>query len=48
MLRADVVVPTHYSAFNIIQQDVGSFAEDLQARGLKCMVLKPGEEGEVG
>ena len=48
MLRADVVVPTHYSVFDIIQQDADSFAEDLQARGLRCMVLKPGEEGEVG
>jgi len=47
MLRADVTVPMHYSAFDVIQQDPGRFAAALRKRGLKCLVLKPGQEEEI-
>jgi len=47
MLRARVTVPMHYSAFEVIQQDVGRFREEMRQSGLDCLILKPGQEEEV-
>jgi len=47
MLHADAVVPMHYSAFDVIRQDVERFARDLALRGIRCLILRPGEEAEV-
>ena len=47
MLQPAVVVPTHYSAFEVIQQDVNRFAEELRKRSLDCLILKPGQEEEI-
>jgi len=47
MLDADVIVPMHYSAFDVIQQDGKAFASALAQAGIKCRLLKPGEEIEI-
>ena len=47
MLQPNVVVPMHYSAFDVIQQDVNRFAEQLRKRSLDCLILKPGQEEEI-
>ncbi len=47
MLEADLVVPMHYSAFEVIRQDPNLFAEKLRERGIACSILKPGQETEI-
>ena len=47
MLQARITVPMHYSAFDVIQQDVNRFADQLRERGLDCVILKPGDEREI-
>ena len=47
MLRPGVVVPMHYSAFDVIRQDVDRFAAELGDRGLNCLILRPGQEEEL-
>ena len=47
MLRAKTVVPMHYSAFDVIEQDPHAFAERLAERGIDCTVLKPGEQMQL-
>ena len=44
LLRAEVTVPMHYSAFDIVRQDVHQFADDLGSKGLNCLILEPGQE----
>lgn len=44
LIRPKVVVPTHYSAFDVIQQDAAAFAVELGKQGVRCEVLKPGQE----
>ncbi len=39
-----LVVPMHYSAFDVITQDAESFAERVKQHDVDCRVLKPGEE----
>lgn len=47
MLGAETVVPMHYSAFDIIEQDPHAFADRLAAEGIDCTVLEPGETMEL-
>jgi len=47
MLGAATVIPMHYSAFDIIEQDPQAFADRLAERGIECVVLKPGEQTEL-
>lgn len=47
MLQAPAVVPMHFSAFDVIQQDVESFAADLQERSIRAVVLHPGQKEEI-
>jgi L-ascorbate metabolism protein UlaG (beta-lactamase superfamily) len=47
LLEANLVVPTHYSAFDVITQDADAFADQLDQLGIRCAVLKPGEEVEI-
>lgn len=43
-LKADYVVPMHYSTFPAIQQDAHNFAAMLESRtACKCIVLAPGQ-----
>jgi L-ascorbate metabolism protein UlaG (beta-lactamase superfamily) len=46
LIRPRLVIPTHYSAFDAIRQDVNAFAKDLQSAGIDCVPLAPGEELE--
>jgi len=43
-LRSKAVVPTHYSAFEPIRKDPYAFAERVEALGVRCEVLVPGQE----
>ena len=45
-LQPQAVVPTHYSAFEPIQKDPGEFARQVEAMGIACRILAPGEEAE--
>jgi L-ascorbate metabolism protein UlaG (beta-lactamase superfamily) len=47
MLRPRVVIPTHFSAFDVIQQDADEWASTVRAMGTDCRVLRPGDEIEV-
>jgi L-ascorbate metabolism protein UlaG (beta-lactamase superfamily) len=45
-LQPKAVVPTHYSAFEPIRKDPYEFARRVEALGVRCEVLAPGEEAE--
>ncbi len=47
LLRPKLVIPTHYSAFDVIRQDAGVFAAELSRQGIRCEVLQPGQELSV-
>lgn len=47
LLRPKLVIPTHYSAFDVIQQDAHGFAAELSRQGIRCAVLQPGQELSV-
>ena len=47
MLHADLVVPMHYSAFDLIKQDAQTFACSLDEVGIECVVLQAGQELEI-
>ncbi|MFP3904380.1 MAG: metal-dependent hydrolase [Armatimonadota bacterium] len=47
MLEVPVVVPMHFSAFEVIQQDVVAFAAGLDELGIRPLVLHPGDKGEI-
>lgn len=46
-LRPRLVIPTHYSAFDLIRQDAAAFAAQFESRGVDCRVVRPGEEVQV-
>ena len=47
MIRPRIVIPSHYSAFEIIQQDPESFARSIETEGIACRILRPGETTEI-
>jgi len=47
MLKAQTVVPMHYSTFEGIEQDVELFAAELGRRHMRCLILRPGEEADI-
>jgi len=46
MLQAQVTIPMHYNTFPFIVQDPYLYVDKLRAKGLKGLVLKPGEQSE--
>lgn len=42
-LHAKAVLPVHYNTFPLIAQDGAAFAASLEARGIRCHLLAPGE-----
>lgn len=44
MLKPKVVIPTHYSAFDVIKQNPALFADELAKRNIRCEVLSPGQD----
>ncbi len=46
MLNPKMVVPMHYSAFEVIQQNPEAFSDQLAGLGIDCTVLRPGEQME--
>lgn len=44
-LKPKAVVPTHYSAFEPLRKDPNEFAQKVAAMGVRCVILRPGEEG---
>jgi L-ascorbate metabolism protein UlaG (beta-lactamase superfamily) len=47
MIRPAVVIPTHYSAFDAINQDAKAFAAEVAKLGIECRVLGPGDEANI-
>jgi L-ascorbate metabolism protein UlaG (beta-lactamase superfamily) len=47
MINPALVIPTHYSAFDVIRQDAAAFAAELATMDIACRVLRPGEQIEV-
>ena len=43
MIKPKVVIPMHYSTFDLIEQDAGAFAETVESAGFRCVILEPGE-----
>jgi L-ascorbate metabolism protein UlaG (beta-lactamase superfamily) len=46
MLQAQATIPMHYNTFPNIVQDPNLFVDKLRTKGLKGLVLKPGEQSE--
>ena len=47
LIRPKLVVPMHYNTFPAIAQDPEAFATTVEAAGIACRVLKPGETLEI-
>ncbi len=47
MLKADMVIPMHFSAFDVIAQDAEEFSAQLDRIGITAAVLQPGEKVEI-
>lgn len=47
MLDPKIVIPMHFSAFDVIEQDPEAFAESLAEHNIDCVVLRPGEQTEL-
>jgi len=43
LIGAKRVIPIHYDTFPPIETDVQAFSDDLAAKGIEAIVLKPGE-----
>ncbi|MFS1512838.1 metal-dependent hydrolase [Chengkuizengella sp. SCS-71B] len=46
-LQTNRVIPIHYNTFPIIEQDVDSFAQNLDEQGIKCHILNSGDNIEI-
>lgn len=44
MLGAKLVVPMHYNTFPLVKQDPQDYARRLEALGIQCKVMAPGEK----
>lgn len=47
LLRPKLVIPMHYNTFDLIRQDPGMFAAELEQHGTRCQVLAPGETLQI-
>lgn len=47
MLQPGLVIPMHFSAFDVIEQDADEFAAHLDRIGIAAAVLRPGEKVEI-
>ncbi len=45
-LQAKAVIPTHWSAFDVIKCDPEDYAALIEPLGIKCVILRPGEEAQ--
>ncbi len=45
-LQAEITIPMHYNTFPLIKQDPQVFLQGLIDRGLKGLILNPGEMKE--
>jgi len=45
-LQAKAVIPTHWHAFDPIRCDPKQYAALIEPKGIKCVILQPGEEAE--
>lgn len=43
LIKPEVVIPMHYNTFPVIQADAEKFRELATKKGVKCIILKPGE-----
>lgn len=46
-LKAGLVIPIHYNTFPVIRQDPAGFRNQLEAKGIRCATLSPGEQIDV-
>ena len=46
MIEPKIVVPMHYNTWPVIEADPQIFAEKVKEIGVKCKILKPGDELE--
>src|SRR5690606_41779798 len=45
-VKAKWVIPTHYITFPLIEQDAHAFVRNLEAKGIKGVVMESGETRE--
>lgn len=45
--NAKLVIPVHYNTFPVIQQEAEHYVQLLESKGIKGLVLKPGETATV-
>jgi len=42
-IKPDLVIPMHYDTFEVIRTDPQIFADLVEAQGIQCRILKPGD-----
>ena len=47
LVSPKVVSPMHYNTFPVIEADPNAFKEKVEQEGIKCKVMKYGEEIEL-
>ena len=47
LIGAKRVIPIHYDTFPAIETEVSAFSDDLAAKGIEAIVLKPGESATL-
>jgi len=43
LLQAKVTIPMHYDTFDVIRVDAATFVRKVEAKGLRCLIVRPGE-----
>jgi len=46
-IKPGLVVPMHYGTWELIFADVEYFKKEVERRGVKCVILRPGESVEI-
>ena len=46
-VKAQIAIPMHYNTFDVIKEEPEKFKELAEERGVKVIILEPGEEVEI-
>ncbi|KAA0015222.1 MAG: metal-dependent hydrolase [Thermoplasmata archaeon] len=46
-IKAEIAIPMHYNTFELIRQDAKEFKKLVEEKGIKAIILSPGEEVEI-
>lgn len=46
-IKAGIAIPMHYNTFDVIREEPGKFKKLAEEKGIKVLILEPGEEVEI-